>query len=242
VVLWTSDEEIGSPGSRAAIEAEARGAAFVLVLEPPLPGGHVKTARKGVGRFDLTVDGRPAHAGIEPEKGLSAVVELAHQVLRLQSLNDRKAGTTVNVGVIQGGTVVNVVPARATAAIDVRVGTRAEADRVEAALRGLESVLAGARVRVEGGFNRPPMERSPRSGALFAQLQAIGRTLGIDLGEGSTGGGSDGNFTAALGVPTLDGLGAPGAGAHAVDEHIITATFPERAALLAEALLGLEPP
>ncbi len=242
VVLWTTDEEIGSPGSRAAIEAEARSAAFVLVLEPPLPGGHVKTARKGVGRFELVAGGRPAHAGIEPEKGISAVVELAHQVLRLQGLNDLSAGTTVNVGVIQGGTVVNVVPARATAAIDVRVATRAEADRVEAALRALQPVLPGARVQIEGGFNRPPMERSPRSAALFAQLQAIGRALGLDLGEGSTGGGSDGNFTAALGVPTLDGLGAPGAGAHAADEHIITASFPERAALLAEALLGLEEP
>jgi glutamate carboxypeptidase len=242
VVFWTSDEEIGSPGSRAAIEAEARRAAFVLVLEPPLPGGHVKTARKGVGRFQLVAEGRPAHAGIEPEKGISAVVELAHQVLRLQSLNDPLAGTTVNVGVIQGGTVVNVVPALATATIDVRVATRAEADRIDAALRASAPVLAGARVRVDGGFNRPPMERSPRSAALFAQLQAIGRTLGLDVAEGSTGGGSDGNFTAALGVPTLDGLGAPGAGAHAVDEHIITATFPERAALLAEALLSLEVP
>ena len=241
VVLWTTDEEIGSPGSRAAIEAEARGAAYVLVLEPPLPGGHVKTARKGVGHFRLVVEGRPAHAGIEPEKGISAVVELAHQVLRLQGLNDPLAGTTVNVGVIQGGTVVNVVPALATATIDVRVASRAEADRVEAALRAPAPILPGARVRIEGGFNRPPMERSLRSVALFGQLQAIGRTLGLDLGEGSTGGGSDGNFTAALGVPTLDGLGAPGAGAHAVDEHIITATFPERAALLAEALLGLEP-
>jgi glutamate carboxypeptidase len=242
VVLWTSDEEIGSPGSRAVIEAEARAAAFVLVLEPPLPGGHVKTARKGVGRFELVAEGRPAHAGIEPEKGISAIVELAHQVIRLQGLNDLRAGTTVNVGVIQGGTVVNVVPARAAATIDVRAATAAEAERVEAALRALEPVLAGARVRVEGGFNRPPMERTPRSAALFAQLRAIGRTLGLDLGEGSTGGGSDGNFTAALGVPTLDGLGVPGAGAHARDEHILTASFPERAALLAQALLELEVP
>ena len=242
VVLWTTDEEIGSPGSRAAIEAEAQSAAFVLVLEPPLPGGHVKTARKGVGRFELVALGRPAHAGIEPEKGISAVVELAHQVLQLQSLNSPPAGTTVNVGVIQGGTVVNVVPALATASIDVRVATRAEADRIESALRTLAPVLPGARLRIAGSFNRPPMERSARSAALFGQLHAIGRSLGLDLGEGSTGGASDGNFTAALGVPTLDGLGAPGAGAHAVDEHIIIATFPERAALLAEALLGLEVP
>jgi glutamate carboxypeptidase len=241
VVLWTSDEEIGSPRSRALIEAEARRAAYVLVLEPPLPGGHLKTARKGVGRFRLVVEGRPAHAGIEPEKGISAVVELAHQILRLQALNDPGAGTTVNVGVVQGGSVANVVPAEATAALDVRVATQGEARRVEEAMRGVSPVLAGARVHIEGGFNRPPMERSPRGAALFARLRDIGRTLGLDLDEGATGGGSDGNFTAALGVPTLDGLGAPGAGAHAEDEHVLVASLPERAALLASALLELEP-
>jgi glutamate carboxypeptidase len=242
VALWTSDEEIGSRSSRALIEAEARQAAYVLVLEPPLPDGALKTARKGVGGFRLVVEGKAAHAGVEPEKGVSAVLELAHQILWLQGLNNPAAGTTVNVGVVQGGTTTNVVPAHATAAIDVRVATRDESVRVEAALRAIAPVVPGARVRVEGGFNRPPMERSPQTVALFEQLRVIGRGLGLELGEGSTGGGSDGNFTAALGVPTLDGLGAPGAGAHAEYEHVVAAGLPERAALLAEALLGLEVP
>jgi glutamate carboxypeptidase len=241
VVLWTSDEEIGSPRSRALIEDEARRAAFALVLEPPLADGRLKTARKGVGRFRLSVEGRPAHAGVEPEKGISAIVELAHQILRLHGLNDPGAGTSVNVGVIRGGSVANVIAAEAVATIDVRAATLDEARRVEAALRATSPVLAGARVTVDGALNRPPMERSPQGVALFEQVRSIGRTLGLDLGEGSTGGGSDGNFTAALGVPTLDGLGAPGAGAHAVDEHVLVAPLPRRAALLAAALLKLEP-
>jgi glutamate carboxypeptidase len=241
VVLWTSDEEIGSPRSRGLIEDEARRAALVLVPEPPLEGGRLKTARKGVGRFRLVVKGRPAHAGVEPEKGVSAVVELAHQVLRLHALNDPEAGTSVNVGVVAGGTAENVVPAEAVASIDVRAATAAEAQRVEAAVRAAAPVLAGALVRVEGGFNRPPMPRTPQGAALFEQVRAIGRRIGLELGEGSTGGGSDGNFTAALGVPTLDGLGAIGAGAHAEDEHVVVASLPERAALLAAALLELEP-
>jgi glutamate carboxypeptidase len=240
VVLWTSDEEIGSPGSRAAIEAEAQDAAFVLVLEPPLAGGRLKTSRKGVGQFRLIVDGRPAHAGVEPEKGISAVLELAHQVVRLHALNEPAAGTSVNVGVVRGGTTSNVVAASASAAIDVRASTLAEARRIERAIRDLSPVLPGARLAIEGGFNRPPMERSAAVVALFERVRAIGRGLGLELGEGSTGGGSDGNFTAALGKPTLDGLGAPGAGAHAEDEHIRVADLPIRAALLAAALLELD--
>jgi glutamate carboxypeptidase len=240
VVLWTSDEEIGSPGSRLLIEAEARRAAYVLVLEPPLSGGALKTARKGVGRFQLFVDGKPAHAGVEPEKGVSAVLELAHQVLRLQALGNPTAGTTINIGVVRGGTVANVVAAQAAADIDVRAATRDDALRIETALRAIAPVVPGAHVRMAGGFNRPPMERSPGSAALFGQVRTIGKELNLDLGEGSTGGGSDGNFTAALGVPTLDGMGALGAGAHAVDEHVLVTPLAERAALLAEALLGLE--
>jgi glutamate carboxypeptidase len=239
VALWTSDEEIGSPRSRGAIEAEAGRAAYVLVLEPPLAGGRLKTARKGVGRFRLAVEGRPAHAGVEPEKGVSAVVELAHQVLRLQALNDPDAGTTLNVGVVRGGTVPNVVPGEATAEIDVRATTAEEARRVEAALLGLSPILEGAAVRVDGGFNRPPMERTPAVASLFARARELGLGLGLDLGEGPTGGGSDGNFTAALGVPTLDGLGAPGDGAHATHEHVLIDALPARAALLAAMLLNL---
>jgi glutamate carboxypeptidase len=238
-LLWTSDEELGSPSSRGLIEETARRAAYVLVVEPPLAGGALKTARKGVGRFHLEVTGRAAHAGVEPEKGVSAVVELAHQVLALQALADPAAGTSVNVGVVQGGTTSNVVPASATAAIDVRAATLAEARRVEYAMAGLRPVLAGARVAVTGEFNRPPMERTPAIAALFDRARALARTVGLELTEGSTGGGSDGNFTAALGVPTLDGLGVPGGGAHADDEHILVDELPRRAALLAALLLNL---
>lgn len=236
--LLTSDEEIGSPTSRALIEARAREAAHVLVLEPPLADGSLKTARKGVGAFRMAIDGRAAHAGVEPEKGISAVVELAHQILAIGVLADPGAGTTVNVGVVSGGTTTNVVPARAEARIDVRAVTGSEARRIESALLGLAPKLPGAKVTVEGGFNRPPMERTPQVAALFGRVQKLAAGL-LELGEGSTGGGSDGNFTAALGVPTLDGLGIEGAGAHASHEHIRADSLIERAALLAVLLLEL---
>lgn len=234
-VLATSDEEIGSPSSRALIEQEALRSAYVLVMESPLPGGVLKTARKGVGHFTLDVRGRAAHAGVEPEKGISAVAELAHQVLRLHQLADAEQGTTVNVGVVQGGTAANVIPAHAQAQIDTRAWTQAEADRVEQAIRALEPVLPGAQLQVAGGWNRPPLERKATA-ALYARVRALGAELGLELGEGSTGGGSDGNFTAALGVPTLDGLGVPGAGAHADHEHIEVAAIAGRAALLTAIL------
>jgi glutamate carboxypeptidase len=238
-LVLTSDEELGSPTSRGLIEEAARRSAYVLVPEPPLADGALKTARKGVGRFTVEVAGRAAHAGVEPEKGVSAVVELAHQVLAVQALADPVAGTTVNVGVVQGGTTSNVVPAAATAAIDVRAATLAEARRVEAAMAALRPVLPGARLAVTGGFNRPPMERTPAIAALFGRAREIGYTLGLELTEGATGGGSDGNFTAALGVPTLDGLGTPGGGAHADHEYILIDELPRRAALLAALLLSL---
>jgi glutamate carboxypeptidase len=238
-LLITSDEEIGSPTSRAIIEDQARQSAYVLVLEPPLPGGKLKTARKGVGRFNLTVHGRAAHAGVEPEKGVNAVVELAHQVLALGALADPARGTTLNVGVIQGGTTPNVVPAKATASIDVRASTLAEAERITRSILKLTPVLPGARIEVSGGFTRPPMERTPEVAALYERARLLGQRLGLDLGEGATGGGSDGNFTAALGLPTLDGLGASGAGAHADHEHIVIEKLPGHAALLALLLLGL---
>ncbi len=239
VFLFTSDEEIGSPDSRRLIEQEARRSAFVLVLEPPLSDGRLKTARKGVGRFVLEVTGRAAHAGVEPEKGVSAVTELAHQILALNALADPAAGTTVNVGVVRGGTTSNVVPAAATADIDVRVSTPDESNRIEAAISALRPISAGATLTVRGGVNRPPMERTPAVAGLFERVRAIGRSLGLELGEGSTGGGSDANLTAALGLATLDGLGAPGAGAHAGHEHIVIDALPGRAALLATLLLEL---
>ena len=239
VFLFTSDEEIGSPTSRRLIEDEARRSAFALVLEPPLAGDRLKTARKGVGRFTLEITGKAAHAGVEPEKGINALVELAHQIFAINAIADPAAGTTLNVGVARGGTTSNVVPAGATVEIDARASTRDEARRVEDALSSLRPVLPGARLSVAGGFNRPPMERSPQTAALFQRAREIGRTLGFDLGEGATGGGSDGNFTAALGLPTLDGLGASGAGAHSESEHIHINALTSRAALLAALLLSL---
>jgi glutamate carboxypeptidase len=176
---------------------------------------------------------------VEPEKGANAIVELSHQIMGLQLLNKPKLGTTLNVGTIEGGTTPNVVPDRASCRIDVRASTSAEAERIDAVIRGLSPVTAGTSLRVSGGFNRPPMERTPAIAALFERAREVGRTLGMELTEGATGGGSDGNFTAALGVPTLDGLGALGGGAHAEDEHILIDSLPERAALLAALLCSL---
>jgi glutamate carboxypeptidase len=238
-LLFTSDEEIGSPTSRGLIESLARRAAYVLVLEPTLPDGRLKTGRKGVGSFTMEITGRASHAGAEPEKGVSAVVELAHQILAITALANPSAGTTLNVGIVQGGTAGNVVPAAATALIDARAMSSAETQRIESALASLPAVLPGATVVVRGGFNRPPMERTPAVADLFEKARVIGRELGLDLGEGSSGGGSDANFTAALGLPTLDGLGAVGAGAHADDEHVVVERLAERAALLAALLLEL---
>jgi len=241
-VLFTSDEEISSPTSRGLIENLALECAYVLVLEPALADGGLKTSRKGIGRFRLEVEGKAAHSGVAPRDGRSAIVELAHQILRLEHLQDDAAGTTINVGVIQGGTTANVVPARAWAEIDVRVASKAEEARIYDALHALCPVTADVSLAVSGSFTRPPMERTPAIAALFEQArQLVWRLgLGFELTEGSTGGGSDGNFTAALGVPTLDGLGARGGGAHADDEHILVASLPERAALLYHLLLGLQ--
>ena len=237
-VLFTRDEEIGSPTSRALIEATARGAALAYVLESPLPGGTLKTARKGTGDYLVRITGRAAHAGVEPQKGISAVSELAQQVLALHALNDFEVGTTVNVGVVHGGTRPNVVAAEAEAHVDVRVQTLAEAERIDRAIRGLRPKLAGAVLSIDGGLNRPPMERSPAMAALFEQARQIAAGMGVELREGSTGGGSDGNFTAAMGVPTLDGLGPEGEGAHAAHEHVVTESLPRRAALVAGLLVS----
>jgi glutamate carboxypeptidase len=235
-VLFTCDEEVGSPTSRALIESSAQGAAVAYVLESPLPGGMLKTARKGTGDYRVRVEGRAAHAGVEPQRGISAVHELALQTLALHALNDYAIGTTVNVGVVHGGTRPNVVAASAEAKVDVRVATLAEGARLDAAIRGLSPALPGAKLEITGGLNRPPMERSDAMAALFARAQQIGQSMAVHLEEGSTGGGSDGNFTAALGVPTLDGLGAEGEGAHAAHEHVLTDSLPRRAALVAGLL------
>ena len=232
-VLLTSDEEVGSNSSRALIESEASACRAVLVLEPSLPDGVLKTARKGVGRFTLKAIGRAAHAGIDPEKGVNAIEEIARQILKIQKMTDLSRGTTVTVGVVQGGTRSNVVPAEAAAEIDVRVMSIDEADRISKTIKALSPELPGARLEIRGSINRPPMERSSETARLFEIARGVAAPLGIDLKEGSTGGASDGNFTAALGIPTLDGLGPVGGGAHAVDEWVGVASLPQRAALLA---------
>jgi glutamate carboxypeptidase len=236
-VLFTSDEEIGSPTSRELIEEQARESEYVLVLEPPTAEGALKTARKGVGGYRLQVEGRAAHAGSQPELGVSAINELAHQIIYLQSLADPEQGTTINVGVVQGGTRSNVIAAHAEAEIDLRVWTPQEAERIDSALRGLQPAAPGVKVSIRGGINRPPMVRTEAAINLFRKVQQMGEGLGLDLQEGSTGGGSDGNFTAAIGVPTLDGLGAMGDGGHAVHEHILISHLPARTAILAAILL-----
>ncbi|GAA4712638.1 M20 family metallopeptidase [Brevibacillus fulvus] len=240
VFLCNSDEEIGSVTSRAYIEAEARKSQCVLVAEPgEAHTGALKTARKGVGIFDLKIYGRAAHAGNHHEDGINAVEELAHQVIALQALTDYEKGTTVNVGIAAGGNKRNVVPEYAKAQIDVRVSSLEEADRVTKAILSLQPVLPGARLEVSGGLNRPPMVRTAHTEALFEKARLAAEEVGLSLEEASVGGGSDGNFSAALGIPTLDGLGALGEGLHAEHEHILIEQLGIRSALFANLLLKL---
>jgi len=240
VMLWTTDEEVGSATSRAAIEEEAGRSDAVLVLEPSLPGGAVKTARKGCGEYELRVRGVAAHAGIDPSKGASAIHELARQIVLVQKLQDLDRGISVNVGTISGGTRTNVVAEEARAVVDVRAPTQADAARVDAAFRALKPVDERTAVSVTGGLDRPPLERTAQVARLYQQASEVGRELGQALREGSTGGGSDGNFTAALGVATLDGLGAVGDGAHALHEHVEIESLADRAALVAGLIATLE--
>ena len=239
VMLLTCDEESGSFSGRELVEREARAAECVLVLEPPAPGGRVKTARKGTGLFTLGVEGRAAHAGLEPEKGVSAVLEIARQIERIHALARPEAGTTLNVGTLRGGTHANVVPAEASAEIDVRFSTGDEARRVESAIRGLEPFDARTRLKVGGGINRPPMERTPAVASLFERARHVAASLGLELGEASVGGASDGNFAAACGAPVLDGLGCEGDGAHAAHEHIYADAVARRGAFLAALVASL---
>jgi glutamate carboxypeptidase len=236
LIMLTCDEETGTHFSRPMIEDEARHAHAALVLEPPIPGGAVKTARKGVGEFDLSVRGRPAHAGNEPRAGISAITELAHQILAIQALTDWEKGTTLNVGVVHGGVLSNVIAAEARAAIDMRFESLEEGERIEAAMQRLQPTLAGARLEVSGGINRPPLHRTDGTAALFERARTLAQEFDYELREGSVGGGSDGNFIGALGVPVLDGLGVDGAGAHAEHEHIVIDDIPLRAALLARLI------
>ncbi len=232
-MLLTADEERGSRSSRGLIEDTARGSGAVLVLEPALPGGAVKTGRKGCGEFELRIQGVAAHAGIDPSRGASAIDELAAQIGAIGRLRDPERGVTLNVGIVEGGSRPNVVAATARAIVDARSETMAEAHRIEEAMRALRPTIRGTEIEVTGGFARPPFERTPAVAALYETARAVAAELGRDLPEGSTGGGSDGNFTGALGIPTLDGLGAVGDGAHALDEHVLTAHLTWRAALVA---------
>ena len=238
-MLWTTDEEIGSTTSRALIEAEATKSEAVLVFEPSLPGGALKTSRKGVGQFEMIARGVSAHAGLDPGKGVSAIRELARQIIAIDDLQDPANGVTLTVGIVSGGTRANVVPAEARATIDARAITRADADRVQRAMRALKPQIAGAQLEVTGGFDRPPLERTAAVERLFNQAKAWPPDWASTLEEGSAGGGSDGNFTAALGVPTLDGFGAIGDGAHAIHEHVEIDALVPRAATIAGLLARL---
>jgi glutamate carboxypeptidase len=239
VMLWTTDEETGSHTSRALLENEARRSDAVLVFEPALPGGALKTSRKGCGQYEIVVRGEAAHAGVDPSRGVSAIRELARQVLALEALQDLSRGVSVNVGVISGGTRPNVIAPDARAIVDVRAPSKADADRIDAAIRAVKPHIQGATLEVRGGFERPPMERTRGVAWLYGLARQVASELGQSLGEGSTGGGSDGNFCAALGIPTLDGLGAVGDGAHALREHVLISALIPRAALVAGLLWRL---
>jgi len=240
VFFWNSDEEIDSGTSRQFIEREAMRSDAVLVLEPAYGAeGRLKTARKGVGTAEIKVFGRAAHAGLNPEAGVNAVHELALQTARLMKLNDPHRGITVQVTVTSGGTVSNVVPDFANAQVDLRISRQADAARLERKLRGLRPILKGTRIEVTGRINRPPLERTPGVVDLFRRAQGLAAEMGLTLDECFAGGGSDGNFTAALGIPTLDGLGVVGDGAHSPSEHVVIHSLPDRAALLAGLLATL---
>jgi glutamate carboxypeptidase len=233
-VLLVSDEEVGSGSSRAITEALGKKAAAVLVLEPSYGlHGAVKTGRKGVGEYSVKVTGKASHAGLDFKKGINAIVELARQIEKLSGFTDLKTGLTVNVGIVGGGSRTNVVPAEATAHIDVRIARLKDAPGIDKKMRGLRAFNRKCKIEISGGINRPPMERTAGVASLYAQAATIARELGWKLEEAVVGGGSDGNFTAALGIPTLDGLGGVGDGAHAIHEHILISELPRRAALLA---------
>ncbi|MFO7172172.1 MAG: M20 family metallopeptidase [Bacillota bacterium] len=236
VYLITCDEEVGSPTSRPRIEALAREAAYALVLETAGPGGALKTARKGVAGYRLTVIGRAAHAGNDYFAGVSANLELARLVQALHALSDPGTGTTVNVGVMAGGTRSNVVAERATAEVDVRFWTRAAAEAVDAAIRALRPAHPEARLEITGGVNRWPLERTPAVAELYEHARRLAAEFGYAVGEAAVGGASDGNLTAGVGLPTLDGLGAAGAGIHTEGEYLEVSHLVPRTALIARLL------
>ncbi len=236
-ILLVTDEEVKSATSRAILEKLARQAAAVFVLEPSAgTQGALKTARKGVGEYKVKITGCASHAGLDPQNGHSAILELARQIERIAAFNDRKRGITVNPGVIRGGTRTNVVAAQAEVEVDARVARLLDAPRLDRRFRSLRAIDKVCRLEISGGINRPPLERSPAVVALFRKAQAVARELGFEVDEASVGGGSDGNFTAALGIPMLDGLGAVGEGAHALNESVVISEIPRRTALLARLI------
>ena len=239
-ILLDTDEEVGSTTGRPIVEATAKGCEAVLVLEPSQgPQGHLKTSRKGVGDITIRVHGRASHSGVDFEKGRSAIVELAHQLLEIVKFTDLARGITVNPGVIQGGTRSNVIAAEAWAEVDLRIARAADAAELEQKFAALKPFDPDCAIELNGGINRPPMERTEGTVRLFGMAQEIAATMGWKLEESSTGGGSDGNFTSALGIPTLDGLGALGEGAHASNESVVIQELPQRTALLAGLVRSL---
>lgn len=240
VFLLTSDEEVGSPTSRTLIEAEGRKSRYCLVLEGSHNRSALTTSRKGIGRFQLEVTGVSAHAGVEPQKGVSAIEELARQIQILHAMSDFERGVTVNIGVISGGERPNVIAARALAEIDLRISTMTDALALREKILGLQPQLPGAQLRVTGEITRGPFEETSEGLALFEQAQVIAQDLGFTVEKFSSGGGSDGNLVAALGVLTLDGLGSLGGGAHALTEYTVLEALPLRAALLAELIMQLK--
>jgi glutamate carboxypeptidase len=240
VLLVTPDEEIGSPNSRALIEEEAKRSECVLVLEPGTGfAGKLKTARKGVGDYKIFVKGKAAHAGVDFTSGASAIVEAARQISEIAKFTDLDRGITVNPGVISGGTRSNVIAEMACVHVDIRVNRLQDAAELDAKFRTLQPIDERCSLRVEGGLNRPPMERTEAIAALFDKARALGAEMGLEIEESSTGGGSDGNFTAALGVPTIDGLGGVGEGAHAPNESILLDRVADRVALLAALVAAI---
>lgn len=232
IFFFTPDEETGTAAGLPLLRPIAEACRLVLCLEPPLPGGKTKTFRKGVGQFHLGVTGVAAHAGVDHEKGANAILELSRQVVKLQKMTDYGRGITVSVGTVRGGAAANVVPECAEAEVDFRFSKPADGRRLEERIRRLRSFDPRCRLELMGGINRPPLERTAAVSGLYHKAKAIAARIGMQLGEGDTGGGSDGSFTAALGIPTLDGLGVDGDGAHAAHEHILIDDLPRRAALL----------
>jgi glutamate carboxypeptidase len=237
-LLCTSDEETGSHSSRSLIQELALSHELVLCMEPALPDGALKTWRKGVGLFEIKVEGKAAHAGANPGDGINAILEMAHQIPEIAALQDEEEGTTINIGRIQGGTRSNVVPAYCSVKADVRVLSMDEQLRVHTGLESLSPRTEGARIFIQGGWNRPPMPRTPLMVETFKRAQSITAQLGLQLSEGGTGGASDANFVAPLGIPVLDGLGAIGSGAHTHEEYVLSSKLVERIALLGALLIS----